>query len=68
MNLPNQSLATLGGQATPASQTGGDRQAFLSSEAAGRSQEAHVAPVHVSHILNQVVCDLEKRCLREVAA
>lgn len=33
-------LGTLGGQATLAGQTGGDRQAFLSSEAAGRSQEA----------------------------
>ena len=33
-------LGTLGGQATLAGQTGGGRQAFLSSEAAGRSQEA----------------------------
>ena len=33
------SLGTLGGQATLAGQTGGDRQAFLSSEAAGRAQE-----------------------------
>ena len=33
-------LGTIGGQATLAGQTGGGRQAFLSSEAAGRSQEA----------------------------
>ena len=33
-------LGSLGGQATLAGQTGGGRQAFLSSEAAGRAQEA----------------------------
>jgi hypothetical protein len=33
-------LGSLSGQATLAGQVGGDRQAFLSSEAAGRSQEA----------------------------
>ena len=33
-------LGTIGGQATLAGQTGGGRQAFLSSQAAGRAQEA----------------------------
>ena len=36
------------------------------SQCSGEQRSTHDGPVHVSHILNQVVCDIEKR--REVTA